>query len=209
MYEPDSPAIANEAQFDVEGTIKITDSTVANNFAHHDGAGLFNAGSGAIVIERSTVTRNRTTAGGAGLYLSGGNVTIKDSEITQNESLGGDGGGIYSAGSLSKIGLRGKVEISNTLIAKNIAKASGGGIVNDGDSHMLLTDVDLLENEAHDDGGGLFTEGRTSLTVVRTTFGHNEVQARAAAPGRAGSASSRSRTPSSRATRPACRRSTR
>ena len=40
VYEPDSPAIMNEAQFDVEGTIKITDSTIARNFAHHDGAGL-------------------------------------------------------------------------------------------------------------------------------------------------------------------------
>ena len=174
VYEPDSPAIMNEAQFDVEGTIKITDSTIARNFAHHDGAGLMNAGSGAIVLERTTVTKNRTTASGGGIYLAGGNVTIKDSEITENESLGGDGGGLYSAGETSKIGLRGKIEITNTLIARNFAEASGGGIVSDGSGHMVLTDSELLDNVSEDDGGGLFSEGETSLTVLRTDFIGNE-----------------------------------
>ena len=44
VYEPDSPAIVNQAEFDVEGSIKITDSLISGNFAHHDGAGLFNGG---------------------------------------------------------------------------------------------------------------------------------------------------------------------
>ena len=39
---------------------------------------------------------------------------------------------------------------------------------------MSLTDVDVLDNIAEDDGAGLFSEGETSLTVTRTTFADNE-----------------------------------
>ena len=52
VYEPDSSAIDNQAEFDVVGTIHIVDSTIDDNYAHHDGAGVSNSGHGILTIER-------------------------------------------------------------------------------------------------------------------------------------------------------------
>jgi predicted dehydrogenase len=40
VYEPAASAIANQAEFDTIGTIRIADSTVARNYATQDGGGV-------------------------------------------------------------------------------------------------------------------------------------------------------------------------
>src|SRR5918992_2418028 len=42
VYEPDHGPIANEAQYGGVGTIRVTDSLIADNFAEHDGGGIAN-----------------------------------------------------------------------------------------------------------------------------------------------------------------------
>ena len=60
VFEPDSSAIENQAQFDTIGTIKITDSFIERNTADQDGAGIKNAGSGTIILENTHVMDNVT-----------------------------------------------------------------------------------------------------------------------------------------------------
>src|SRR5687768_4429286 len=104
VYEPDSSPIVNQAQYGGEGTIRITDSTIADNYSEHDGGGVANLGDGTLVVERSDVTDNTTEATGGGIYTHGGTLTVTDSAVEGNTAA--DGGGIYSVGASSAIGLR-------------------------------------------------------------------------------------------------------
>jgi hypothetical protein len=124
VYEPDSSAIVNEAEFDTVGTILIADSEVSRNTADTDGAGVNNNGHGTLIIERSKFVGNRTHANGGGINSAGGILTITDSLISDNQAHGG--GGIASAGESNLIGLRSRVTITNTRVAGNDAEAVPG-----------------------------------------------------------------------------------
>ena len=64
VYEPDSSPIANQGEFDIVGTIRIADSTVAGNYSEHDGGGVANDGRARSrsSARRSPTTRPRPTA---------------------------------------------------------------------------------------------------------------------------------------------------
>src|SRR5918997_1569064 len=128
----------------------------------------------------------------AGQYDGVGTIRIADSVLSDNDAA--DGGGIYSVGAPSAIGLRPRITIAGTTVAGNdalgpnpapipdttlpiignVALASGGGILNDGDGHMTLTDVRIEGNNAGDDGGGLNNQGRATLVATRVKFLDNE-----------------------------------
>src|ERR671914_483703 len=192
VYEPDSPPIANQGQYDGLGTIRITDSVLSDNYSEHDGGAVAHEGDGALVVEDSEIKDNTSEASGGGIYSHGGTLTVTDSTLSGNEAA--DGGGIYSVGASSAIGLRPRITITGTTISDNtaagpyglppidtttpiignVALASGGGILNDGDGHMTLTDVTLGANKAGDDGGGLNNQGRATLVATRVKFLNNE-----------------------------------
>ena len=187
VYEPDSSAIVNQGEFDVVGAIHIVDSTIEDNYAHHDGAGVANSGHGILTIEGSTFRHNRTEADGGAIYSSGGALTISDTTISGNEAHGG--GGVYSAGDSNAIGLRSRVTITDTKIAgndavvfpepappdpANLAEAGGGGMVLDGESHVILTDVEIDGNRAGDGGGGFSASGSLSLMATRLIVTDNK-----------------------------------
>jgi hypothetical protein len=126
VYEPSAGAIANQGTTDAVGTIRIANSTVSDNFAATNGAGVLNDGPGTLIVENSTITDNTTEAGGGGIYTNGGTVTVTGSTISGN--VAADGGGIYSNGSVDSIGLRPRFTLSGSTISNNTAHASGGGI---------------------------------------------------------------------------------
>jgi hypothetical protein len=64
VYAPQAGPIANQAEFDTVGTLRIADSTVSGNYAEQNGGGVANLGSGMLTIERSTITDNTTEAQG-------------------------------------------------------------------------------------------------------------------------------------------------
>src|ERR671915_427404 len=192
VYEPTSPPIANQGQYDGLGTIRIASSVVSDNYSEHDGGAVANEGDGALVVEDSEIENNTSEASGGGIFSHGGTLTVTDSAVSGNEAA--DGGGIYSVGASSAIGLRPRITITGTTISDNtaagpyglppidtttpiignVALPSGGGILNDGDGHMTLTDVTLGANKAGDDGGGLNNQGRATLVATRVKFLNNE-----------------------------------
>jgi hypothetical protein len=171
VYHPDASAIANQAEFDAIGTIKIVDSTVARNYAVHDGAGVANEGSGALTIERSTIEDNTTEAEGGGVYSEGGRLTIIGGRIADNHAH--EGGGIYSGGANDEVGLRARFTITGTTVEHNISEAAGGGISSGGDAQVTMTDVQITKNVAGDAGGGLSNGDRAGLDLTRVTFSEN------------------------------------
>ena len=187
VYEPDSSAIVNQAEFDVVGAIHIIESTIEDNYAHHDGAGVANAGHGILTIKQSTLRHNTTEADGGAIYSTGGTLEIDDTTVSGNTAH--SGGGIYSAGDSNAIGLRSKVSITNTRIAgnevapfpaplptdpANIAEADGGGMVLDGDAQVTLSDLTVNGNLGGDAGGGFSAQGRLSLVANRLTVTNNK-----------------------------------
>ena len=124
VFEPESSAIENQAQFDTIGTIKIIDSFVERNTAGQDGAGVKNQGSGTIILERTDVKDNVTNGGnGGGVFSAGGTRTITGGTISGNDAAAA-GGGIATEGEPDKVGLRGSFTITGTTVSRIPAGAT-------------------------------------------------------------------------------------
>lgn len=140
------------------GTILITNSTIANNSAASRGGGI--ASTGPITLDTSTVANNTAASGGG---IDAGSLAVTASSIVGNKadvpdarrnmsqsdaqvereidsilgplasSATGDGGGIYSTG--------GVVTLNGTTIASNTAESTGGGIAISGTLAMTNTTI--------------------------------------------------------------------
>src|SRR5918997_4574810 len=168
VYEPSAGAIANQAEFDSIGTLKISVSTVARNYATNDGAGVANLGSGTLTIERSTITDNTSEAEGGGVYSQGGRMIITGGTISGNHA--NEGAGIYSGGANDKVGLRSRVTDPGVKVEENIAVGARGGISSGGEAQIDITDVEVPNNTAGDAGGGLHNGDRAGLSLMRVKF---------------------------------------
>jgi predicted outer membrane repeat protein len=113
---------------------------------------------------------NHTTSNGGAVKIQGGALFVWNSEFSYNSS-GGMGGALYvengefydegssfvaneglEGGGLAMMG--GSLMLSETRFKGNIAMDGGGAWVRDIED-VLLTDVELLDNEASRSGGGL------------------------------------------------------
>jgi CSLREA domain-containing protein len=177
-YPIEAGAIHNEGQNDSVGVIVVRDSTVAQNRAQKNGAGINNDGDGTLLIERSTVRDNTTPSSGGGIYTVSGSLTIDDSTISGNQAgtddgideSTGDGGGIYSAGRSTKAGVPGSIRIEGTRFAGNKATGDGGAIAGGLDSVIEITDTDFDSNVANSDGGGISSQAKTSMVMTAVRF---------------------------------------
>ncbi|HEY0658620.1 MAG TPA: choice-of-anchor Q domain-containing protein, partial [Pyrinomonadaceae bacterium] len=103
------------------GTLNLFNSTVSNNTANSEGAGLDNQANAAINIVNSTVSGNKATNFGGGV-MNFGRVTLNNATVTGN-SAGRYGGGLYNSTATSA--LRNTIIAGNT--ATNGADAYGSG----------------------------------------------------------------------------------
>ncbi|WP_420391312.1 hypothetical protein [Acuticoccus sp.] len=178
----------------------ITDSVVTNNFAANEGGGFWNGGPGAqMTVVNTAFTANNAAGseadnGGGALYNNGGSLTVVDSTLLRNFAVGaaGSGGGILSAG--------GTLTVVDTVLRANFANRAGGGAEvidgtaaaferttftgnlvgaapgNGGGVHAADpgTTVDLsdgaFEDNAANQGGGLWISADVTASVEDTTF---------------------------------------
>ncbi|NJM62059.1 MAG: hypothetical protein HC849_20600 [Oscillatoriales cyanobacterium RU_3_3] len=131
------------------GTATLQGSTVSNNL----NGGIFNASSGNLTIDNSTISDHISHSGIRNL----GNLTVTDSTISNNNNAG-DGGGINNFGTLN---------LNNSTISGNLA-GFGGGIFNDSSSTFTITNSTIANNTARNSGGGIFSQGLISETPVVT-----------------------------------------
>ena len=148
-----------------QGPAIISNSLFENNSGGSAG-GLFLLGNAAQTsITDSTFQNNVTTNpdygyGGAITVWFGADVTISNSLITNNQAR--YGGALYNEAENALISLD-----QNTIVTENLATVSGGGIFN---SHgtLTLTNVDINNNSAGENGGGLEVgfAGTANLTNI-------------------------------------------
>ena len=133
--------------------------------------------------------------GGGGIYNNGGNVTILGSSISENEAQGdaGSGGGVFStdgrllffdttiAFNVARAGggiemVNGFAQLENSPVRSNAANTQlfqtpgdGGGIrISGNESTLVLNDSAVAFNSATNQGGGIWNQAGSSVTVNRT-----------------------------------------
>ena len=133
---------------------------------YRDGAGIFLVDIGTFELSNTTVRNNLSFMLGGGIFVQdndGGTVVnIRDCVIQGNTA--GFGGGIMAATA--------QLNLTNVMIAGNIATSYGGGIANVMNATGIYTNVLIYDNVAETSvGGGLYasesTVHLTNATITR------------------------------------------
>jgi CSLREA domain-containing protein/uncharacterized repeat protein (TIGR01451 family) len=187
----DNTASANGGSVVNAGTghMQISGSTFSASSAGVLGGAIFNTGT--INLSNSSLGGNQASFGGAIESLSG-SITITNSAIGDNHTSQ-DGGGIQNQGTLSIVGSTisgnsadgiagglqnsGSLALTNSTISGNRARQHGGGIANLGT--LSLNNATIANNSADangdgsGDGGGIFTNAGSSITLKNTLLAQN------------------------------------
>jgi len=179
------------------GTVEITDSTVANNITSNLGGGFYLTGTTATVtltnvtisdnsssnadgggiytkspisIENSTISGNVVPSykSGAGIYLSGSAAALEMDGSTVTGHSGKSGSGIYAFNSTAAIPL----SISNSTISSNTAVGNGGAIYLGSVANPVILDGVTISNNSAQYGGGIYNNG-VQLTITDSTIQSN------------------------------------
>lgn len=165
-----SRLVDNEANhgggLESSGAVAITHSVIEGNRVTGSGGGLWNL-NGVVSLTQTTV-RNNTAYEGGGVNSYGSAVEMNGVNVAGNVATGSHGGGIYHGG--------GTLFIDDATISgnsANAAAANGGGIYQNADGNLTLTNATLAENTAGNFGGGLYHYGRyavlTNVTIADNT----------------------------------------
>ena len=113
-----------------DGTLMLTNVTVAENTAGESGGGIYNAYRCALTLTNSTVTGNTASRDGGGIASSGTTLNLTNTTVAGN-TASSSGGGICAWG--------GTLNLTNTIVSGNTAGGSGGGIYNNGTQQLTNT----------------------------------------------------------------------
>ena len=152
-------------------TLVVTGSTIRGNTAEGDdadngGGGVFNNGGNVRIID-SVINSNSATGvsgSGGGLFSTAGQVLINDTSINDNVANRA-GGGIEV--------IDGFTRLENTIVNRNVAggdaanPGNGGAVhISGADSQFVAIDSSFFENQASNEGGGLWNQ-TGSLMMLR------------------------------------------
>ena len=134
--------------YNSDGTVTITQSTLASNSAPGNAGGGLYSSYGTVTVTDSTFTSNSTGSYGGAAYISGGTATIGNSTLSNNSATASGGGLFISAYST--------ITIVNDFISENL----GGGI--DIQGYYTLVQSNTIINNT---GDGVRIEGGSYNTV--------------------------------------------
>jgi len=148
----------------------IHNSSIVGNHATGYGGGIFNDYTAYLHIDSSVVKENQGSSGG-GVYINSESSYdypiksfIEASTIISNTALANSGGGIQN---------RGKLELSNSLVAYNSAEWHGGGLNSIGTYSTLdVLNSTFSNNRAKYSGGGIYTDSNVSQ-INHSTIAEN------------------------------------
>ncbi|MFI3228836.1 MAG: InlB B-repeat-containing protein [Bacillota bacterium] len=134
--------------------LTITDSgstgtiTGGNNDGY--GGGIYNDGT--LTMSGGSISGNNATNGG-GIYNAG---TLTLENVTISGNIASSGGGVYS-------GIESILNMYDSIITYNTAKASGGGVYACGDAEFTMYSGEISHNTASSYGGGVYLNGKFTL----------------------------------------------
>ena len=145
--------------FNNQGAVlTISDSVITGNTANdHNSGGIYNAGT--LTMTNSTISGNAAKYYGGGIS-NGGTATLVHVTIIGNQSD-------YAGGGISNFGT---ITLTDSMIDGNIALTSyGGGIGNEANATLNLSNVIIRNNSSEYYGGGIYGAGTMTLSRVAIT----------------------------------------
>ena len=116
-----------------------------------------------VTLTGLAVTGGQTEGVGGGIAIYSSTVLISGAYIHHNNASQ-DGGGLYN--------YEGVVQLRNSRLTYNVADKNGGGLAN----YDMLTVVDttIANNQAGNEGGGLYNDFMSSVGATAVTFSNNQ-----------------------------------
>jgi predicted outer membrane repeat protein len=165
-------AAAAGAVFCNHATVTFRDCAFVDNYAGLDGAGFY-CNESAPLLERCLFADNVADAGSGGGFCSRRADPVLLSCVFRNNRAGGWGGGFYASGSDNT------PVLDKCVFAGNVS-ANGGAVACKG-TETTLSDCELLDNMANEDGGGFYLDIGALALLANVRFEGNS-----AANGKAG-----------------------
>ncbi len=161
----DIAAIASTRLFMVEaaGALTLEGLTLRDGSADFGGA-IHNVGT--LTLTKSTLIGNTSTGNGGALYNEG-RATILQTTFANNHT-NERGGAVYNQG--------GTLIVRGSRMEGNNADFNGGAIrlAGSGNSAEIET-TDIISNTAVQQGGAIFADGSSTLTLRRSNVSHNSI----------------------------------
>ncbi|MBW3587247.1 MAG: DUF4347 domain-containing protein, partial [Cyanobacteria bacterium 0813] len=168
------------------GVLTIRDSEFTNNKGSYGGA--VNNLLGSMTIENSKFTGNVTDKGvGGAVYVDGanasgpnatpgpvpGNIVIRNSVFDGNIGAR-EGGAAFLFGYLQdKVVLENSTFINNKAVKDPAGVGGSGGAIRHGNTELTVTNSTFANNQAEDNGGGLWSGGNGNISIANSTFSGN------------------------------------
>jgi hypothetical protein len=153
------------------GTLTVTDSVFANNFAINSGGAIYNKSGAVLTLTRVAFNNNQVSnwsggSAGGGIY-NGGTLTVTNSSFTGNKDLVSIAGAIMNA-------TGGTAAITGSSFDSNVAPFGGGALANFG-STMTVDNSSFTGNSNPSGyaGGGAIWNSAGNLTVTNSVFSGN------------------------------------
>ncbi|MDA8746208.1 hypothetical protein N9N28_16400 [Rubripirellula amarantea] len=134
------------------GTLTISDSVIADNLANGtagSGGGLLSV-DGVVSIIESQLEANGAVRAGGGIEIVDGSLSLVDSELTFNDVNGTVAGATAQPGNGGGLHVTGaaSVVIDNVLVANNVAAREGGGLWNQAGTTMTIRNGTVIQNNS-------------------------------------------------------------
>lgn len=144
--------------FNTNGTLIVENSTITNNIANGtsgNGGGIFSAAGDVTVTDTDIMTNSANRAGGA-IEIIAGTLTVNDSELSGNDVNGGAGMPNPGNGGALHVSGTATIVFNGGMVNNNMAAREGGGLWNQTGSVMTVNNVTLDGNTA---AGGATDDG--------------------------------------------------
>ena len=162
--------------FNNGGTLNVMNGTlVSNNIASGasaSGGGLLST-AGDVTIMDSTFDSNAANRAGGAIELIDGNLIFSNSTMSNNDVNGLAGTAAPgNGGGFHVTGMSGTVTISTSTITGNAAANEGGGLWNQGGTAMSVS-MSTIDNNTAAEGGGIYNNTGSITSVTTSTISGN------------------------------------
>ena len=141
------------------GRVDVIDAFVGDNDATGaagSGGGILSV-AGRLNVRDTNLARNTAVRAGGAIEIVNGRVTIRESNLLANRA-GARDGDAGNGGALHVTGTLANVTFTGGAVARNDAGDEGGGLWNQSGSRLTLKDLRVRDNEAFV-GGGIWNNG--------------------------------------------------
>ncbi|MEQ8753401.1 MAG: DUF4114 domain-containing protein [Coleofasciculus sp. G1-WW12-02] len=165
------------------GFLTVKDSEFINNTGVNGGA--INTVLEGLIVENSTFTQNNSTGSGGAIYTDGasetadsstsGKIEIRNSRFDGNTAVRGGGGLFLFVYASDQVIVENSTIINNQVIADDQGIAIGGGLRH-GNGELIVRNTTFANNQAHQQGGGLWIGEVSPVTIENSTFYGNRAE---------------------------------